>query len=100
MRSLILLGLKIVILELRLLIFAKGKLHFGETRSMATDDYIENLNRIRLLADQVKILDLLNPTSDTVNLLTEIIDRAKKIPELERLDFEEDLKIDNIEAEA
>ena len=67
---------------------------------MATDHYIENLNRIRLLADQVKILDLLNPTSDTVNLLTEIIDRAKKIPELERLDFEEDLKIDNIEAEA
>ena len=67
---------------------------------MATDHYIENLNRIRAIAEEVQILDLLNPTSNTVNLLTEILDRAKRIPDLERVDFDIDVNIDNIEAEA
>ena len=67
---------------------------------MATDHYVENLNRIRELASEVKALDLLDPNGHTVGILTEIIDRAKRIPELERMDFELDLNIDNIEADA
>ena len=67
---------------------------------MATDHYIENLNRIKAIAEEVQILDLLNPTSNTVNLLTEILDRAERIPDLERVDFDIDVNIDNIEAEA
>ena len=67
---------------------------------MATDHYIENLNRFKAIAEEVQILDLLNPTSNTVNLLTEILDRAKRIPDLERVDFDIDVNIDNIEAEA
>ena len=42
------------------------------------DNYADNLKKIRELAEEVKILDLLNPSSDVVNLLTEIIDRCKK----------------------
>tara|TARA_R100001244_G_scaffold5648_1_gene6850 strand:+ start:1493 stop:1696 length:204 start_codon:yes stop_codon:yes gene_type:complete len=67
---------------------------------MATDHYVDNLNKIRLLAVKVKALDLLDPDGHTVGVLTEIIDRAKRIPELEQMDFEMDFNFDKIEAEA
>ena len=63
------------------------------------DNYADNLKKIRELAEEVKILDLLNPSSDVVNLLTEIIDRCKKIPELEMID-DNFINMDNFEAEA
>jgi hypothetical protein len=68
-----------------------------EKKSM--DNYADNLKKIRELAEEVKILDLLNPSSDVVNLLTEIIDRCKKIPELEMID-DNFINMDNFEAEA
>ena len=67
---------------------------------MATDHYIDNLNRIRVLAETIKVLDLLNPKPETISLLTEMVDRAQRIPELEMMDFEVDVNVDNIEAEA
>lgn len=82
------------------MIFVKVKQHFEERLSMATDHYVENLNKIKDLAKRIQITDLFNPTPDTVKNLTEIIQRAKHIPELERMDFGLDLNIDNIEADA
>ena len=63
------------------------------------DNYVDNLKKIRELADEIKILDLLNPSSNVVNLLTEIIDRCKQIPELEMID-NNFINMDNFEAEA
>ena len=64
-----------------------------------TDDYADNLNRIRELSRQVKILDLLDPTSRVVNILTEIVERSRHIPELEMVE-RKIMNIDNCEAEA
>ena len=61
------------------------------------DNYVENFNRIKELADQIKILDLLDPTSQTVLLITEMVDRCKHIPKLEMID---NSFINNFEAEA
>ena len=67
---------------------------------MAIDHYVDNLNKIKDLAKQIQVTDLFNPTPDTVKFLTEIIQRAKHIPELERMDFGMNLDVDNIEADA
>ena len=64
-----------------------------------TDDYADNLNKIRELSRQVKILDLLDPTSRVVNILTEIVERSRHIPELEMVE-RKIMNIDNCEAEA
>ena len=48
-------------------------LDLNEIQEMTeTDDYADNLNKIRELSRQVKILDLLDPTSRVVNILTEM----------------------------
>ena len=69
----------------------------GEKRSM--DNYADNLSKIKELAGQIKILELLDPTAEVVNVLTEIIDRCKDIPELEMID-DNFINMDNFEAEA
>ena len=51
------------------------------------DNYIDNLNTLRKLAHEIKSLDLLDPSSDTVLKITEIIQRCKIIPELEMVDY-------------
>ena len=62
-------------------------LDLNEIQEMTeTDDYADNLNRIRELSRQVKILDLLDPTSRVVNILTEIVERSRHIPELEMVE--------------
>jgi len=63
------------------------------------DNYVDNLSKIKKLAEQVKILELLEPTAEVVNVLTEIIDRCKHIPELEMID-DNFINMDNFEAEA
>tara|TARA_R110000751_G_scaffold29079_3_gene75254 strand:- start:258 stop:452 length:195 start_codon:yes stop_codon:yes gene_type:complete len=63
------------------------------------DNYADNLRKIRELADGVKVLDLLDPSSHIVNILTEIIDRCKQIPELEMID-NNFINMENFEAEA
>tara|TARA_R110002020_G_scaffold103899_5_gene243494 strand:- start:636 stop:830 length:195 start_codon:yes stop_codon:yes gene_type:complete len=63
------------------------------------DNYVENLKKIKELAGGVKGLDLLNPSSHTVNIMTEIIERCKHIPELEMID-NNFINMDNFEAEA
>ena len=63
------------------------------------DNYVDNLNRIRELADEVKVLDLLDPSSKVVNILTEIIERCRHIPELEMVD-NNFMNLDNLEAKA
>ena len=70
-------------------------LDLNEIQEMTeTDDYADNLNKIRELSRQVKILDLLDPTSRIVNILTEIVERSRHIPELEMVER----KIMNIDA--
>ena len=63
------------------------------------DNYVENLNKIKELAEQVKVLDLLDPSSKVVNIMTEIVERCKDIPELEMID-NNFINMDNFEAEA
>jgi len=63
------------------------------------DNYVDNLEKIRELADGVKVLDLLNPSSNVVIVLTEIIERCRQIPELEMID-NNFINMDNFEAEA
>ena len=63
------------------------------------DNYVDNLNRIRELADEVKVLDLLDPSSKVLNILTEIIERCRHIPELEMVD-NNFMNLDNLEAKA
>tara|TARA_R110001606_G_scaffold397138_1_gene572723 strand:+ start:309 stop:503 length:195 start_codon:yes stop_codon:yes gene_type:complete len=63
------------------------------------DNYADNLKKIRELSDGVKVLDLLNPSSDVVIVLTEIIERCRQIPELEMID-NNFINMDNFEAEA
>tara|TARA_R110000787_G_scaffold142995_1_gene256672 strand:+ start:2043 stop:2237 length:195 start_codon:yes stop_codon:yes gene_type:complete len=63
------------------------------------DNYADNLKKIKELADGVKVLDLLDPSSHIVNILTEIIDRCKQIPELEMID-NNFINMENFEAEA
>jgi len=63
------------------------------------DNYVDNLNKIRKLASDLKVIDLLDPSSRTVNVLTEIIERCRHIPELEMID-NNFINMDNFEAEA
>lgn len=63
------------------------------------DNYADNLKKIKELADGVKVLDLLDPSSHIVNIMTEIIERCKQIPELEMID-NNFINMDNFEAEA
>jgi len=63
------------------------------------DNYADNLKNIRELADEVKVLDLLDPSSHVVNIMTEIIERCRQIPELEMID-NNFINMDNFEAEA
>ena len=63
------------------------------------DNYVENLNKIKELAELVKVLDLLDPSSKVVNIMTEIIERCRDIPELEMID-NNFINMDNFEAEA
>ena len=64
------------------------------------DNYIQNLNKLRELAKNIKSLDILDPTSKTIMQITEIIQRAKLIPELEMVDRMDKIQIQDIEAEA
>jgi hypothetical protein len=63
------------------------------------DNYVENLKKIKELAGGIKVLDLLDPSSHTVNIITEIIERCKHIPDLEMID-NNFININNFEAEA
>tara|TARA_R110002020_G_scaffold273184_2_gene488256 strand:+ start:654 stop:854 length:201 start_codon:yes stop_codon:yes gene_type:complete len=64
------------------------------------DNYVENLNKLRELAENIKSLDILDPTSQTILVITEIIQRAKLIPELEMIDQMNNIEIQDLEAEA
>ena len=64
------------------------------------DNYVENLNKLRELAESIKSLDILDPTSKTIMLLTEMVQRAKLIPELEMVDNMEKFELQDFEAEA
>jgi len=75
-------------------------LDLNEIQEMTeSDNYADNLNRIRELSKQVKILELLDPSSKVVNILTEIVERGRHIPELEMVERKV-MNIDNCEAEA
>jgi len=57
------------------------------------DNYVENLNKLRELAKNIKSLDILDPTSKTILDITEIIQRARLIPELEMIDQMDKIEI-------
>ena len=67
---------------------------------MTVDNYVEYFNKLRELAESIKSLDILDPTSKTIMLLTEMVQRAKLIPELEMVDNMEKFELQDFEAEA
>ena len=50
------------------------------------DNYIDNLNKLRELAESIHSLDLIDPSSHALLKITEIIQRCKLIPEIEMID--------------
>ena len=64
------------------------------------DNYVDNLNKLRKLAKNIKSSDILDPTSKTILDITEIIQRARLIPELEMVDDMDKIEIKDFEAEA
>ena len=50
------------------------------------DNYVDNLNEIRELSKRIKTIDLVNPSSHVITVITEILERCKYIPELEMMD--------------
>jgi|8_EtaG_2_1085327.scaffolds.fasta_scaffold383266_2 hypothetical protein len=64
------------------------------------DNYVENLNKLREIANNLKSLDILDPTSNTIMLITEMVQRAKLIPELEMVEQMDKILIEDFEAEA
>tara|TARA_R100000742_G_C4162840_1_gene3835 strand:- start:97 stop:297 length:201 start_codon:yes stop_codon:yes gene_type:complete len=64
------------------------------------DNYVENLNKLRKIANNLKSLDILDPTSHTIMLITEMVQRAKLIPELEMVEQMDKILIEDFEAEA
>ena len=64
------------------------------------DNYVENLNKLREIANNLKSLDILDPTSNTIMLITEMVQRAKLIPKLEMVDKLDKILIEDFEAEA
>ena len=64
------------------------------------DNYVDNLNKLREIANNLKSLDILDPSSKTIMLVTEMVRRAKLIPELEMVDQLDKILIEDFEAEA
>ena len=64
------------------------------------DNYVENLNKLREIANNLKSLDILDPTSNTIMLITEMVQRAKLIPKLEMVDQMDKTLIEDFDAEA
>jgi hypothetical protein len=62
------------------------------------DNYVDNLNEIRELSKRIKSMDLINPSSHIITVLSELLERCKHIPELEMMD--PPTPITQIEAEA
>lgn len=50
------------------------------------DNYVDNLNEIRELSKRIKTIDLVNPTSQVILVISELLERCKHIPELEMMD--------------
>jgi len=62
------------------------------------DNYIENINTLRRIANEIKSLELIDPSTKTVMKLTEIIERCKKLPELEMIDHNPFFSLEEAEA--
>ena len=73
--------------------------NYVDNLKLTTDNYVDNFNKIRQIAEDIKILELLDPSSRTVSCLTDLIERCRQIPELEMID-ETFMNMDNFEAEA
>ena len=68
---------------------------------MDNESYAENINALKQIAKKIKTIDLLDPSSRIVNIMTEILERCRNLPELEMVDFNnKKIEIDNIEADA
>ena len=51
------------------------------------DNVYENLERCREISNELKLTDLIDPTSKQIGLLSELLYRMKNMPELEILDL-------------
>ena len=51
------------------------------------DNVYENLERCREISNELKLTDLIDPTSKEIGLLSELLYRMKNMPELEILDL-------------
>ena len=51
------------------------------------DNVYDNLERCREISQELKLTDLIDPTSKQIGLLSELLYRMKNMPELEILDL-------------
>ena len=51
------------------------------------DNVYENLERCREISHELKIMDIIDPSSRQIGLLSELLYRMKNMPELEILDL-------------
>ena len=51
------------------------------------DNVYDNLERCREISNELKLTDLIDPTSKQIGLLSELLYRMKNMPELEILDL-------------
>ena len=51
------------------------------------DNIVDNLNRCREISNELKLIDIIDPSSRQINLLSELLYRIQNMPDLELLDF-------------
>ena len=51
------------------------------------DNIVDNLNRCRQISSELKLIDVIDPSSKKIGLLAELLYRIQKMPDLELLDF-------------
>ena len=51
------------------------------------DNVFENLERCREISSELKLMDVIDPNSKQIGLLSELLYRMKNMPELEILDM-------------
>ena len=51
------------------------------------DNIVDNLNRCREISNELKLIDIIDPGSRQINLLSELLYRIQNMPDLELLDF-------------
>ena len=56
------------------------------TGDIEIGDVVSNIDKCKDIAKEIKIIDIINPTSRQIGMLAELLYRVKNMPDLEKLD--------------